>query len=136
MPAPPPNRGAAGSAPEFLIPGPKVVGGQRGRRHAWRPASVVNISGMSFGALSALAIEALNRGAAMAPCHQDTGEGGLAPAHRAAGGDLIFPSGTGYFGGPDKLGHFSLEMLRQTVDGARVKALEIKLSQGAKAGIG
>jgi glutamate synthase domain-containing protein 2 len=72
----------------------------------------------------------------MAPCHQDTGEGGLSPAHRAGGGDLVFQIGTGYFGCRDKQGHFSLDMLKETLDGAPVKALEIKLSQGAKAGIG
>ena len=111
------------------------MGGPRGRRHAFRPASVVNISGMSFGALSGNAIEALNKGAAMAGCLQNTGEG----AHLAVppqGGDLVFQIGTSYFGCRDEHGRFDLARLKDLVASAPVRAIEIKLSQGAKPGLG
>ena len=117
------------------LPSAKVLGGPRGRTHAFRPESVVNISGMSFGSLSKNAIEALNRGAAMAGCLHDTGEGALSPYHRN-GGDLVFQIGTSYFGCRDEHGQFSLERLKDLVAGAPVRAIEIKLSQGAKPGLG
>ena len=120
---------------EVLLPSAKVLGGPRGRRHAFRPASVVNISGMSFGSLSKNAIEALNRGAAMANCLHDTGEGALSPYHRK-GGDLVFQIGTSYFGCRDERGAFDLARLKDLCAGAPVKAIEIKLSQGAKPGLG
>ncbi|HEU0052743.1 MAG TPA: glutamate synthase-related protein, partial [Longimicrobium sp.] len=66
----------------------RVLGAARGRRHAFRPASVVNISGMSYGSLSGAAVEALNRGAWIAGCLHNTGEGGLSP-HHLHGGDLV-----------------------------------------------
>lgn len=115
--------------------GGKVLGGAHGRKQAFRPASWVNISGMSYGALSARAVEALNRGAALAGCLHNTGEGGLAPAH-LNGGDLIFQIGTGYYGCRDEQGRFDLQRLLERIDGAPVRALEIKLSQGAKPGLG
>ena len=115
------------------VPAAKVVGAARGRRHAFRPASVVNISGMSFGSLSANAIEALNRGAELAGCLQNTGEGGLSRYHRN-GGELVFQIGTSYFGCRDEAGRFDLARLKDLVAGAPVRALEIKLSQGAKPG--
>jgi glutamate synthase domain-containing protein 2 len=74
---------------EVELPCTTVLGGTRGRARAFRPGSVVNISGMSFGSLSGKAVEALNRGAAPAGCLQDTGEGGLSPYHRN-GGELVF----------------------------------------------
>ena len=77
FPAPEPAAGEPGSAPAYEVPAAKVLGGAHGRRHAFRPASVVNVSGMSYGSLSPVAIEALNRGAALAGCLQNTGEGGL-----------------------------------------------------------
>ena len=95
--------GTTGSGPEYLLPPAKILGGRHDRRHAFRPASVVNISGMSFGSLSPRAVEALNRGASAAPCLHNTGEGGLAPVHRH-GGELIFQIGTGYFGCRDATG--------------------------------
>lgn len=134
-PWPAPEPGRPGSPPEHLVPCLKVLGAAHGRRHAFRPASIVNVSGMSFGALSANAISALNLGAAAAPCLQNTGEGGLAPAHRH-GGELIFQIGTGYFGCRDERGRFDLDRLQETIAGAPVRALEIKLSQGAKPGLG
>ena len=96
---------------------------------------MVNLSGMSYGALSPVAVEALNRGVRVAGCLQNTGEGGLAPAH-CHGGELVFQIGTGYFGCRDASGRFSLERLREQVGRAPVRAIEIKLSQGAKPGLG
>lgn len=114
----------------------KVLGAARGRRLAFRPRSIVNISGMSFGSLSAPAVEALNRGAALAHCWQNTGEGGISPYH-LQGGDLVWQIGTGYFGCRDEAGRFDLARLKETLSGApTVRALEIKLSQGAKPGLG
>jgi glutamate synthase domain-containing protein 2 len=95
----------------------------------------VNISGMSYGSLSPVAVEALNRGAAEAGCLHNIGEGGLAPAHRH-GGELVYQIGTGYFGCRDEAGHFSLERLRERIADVPVRAIEIKLSQGAKPGLG
>jgi glutamate synthase domain-containing protein 2 len=117
------------------LPCAKVLGAARGRRHAFRPASVVNISGMSFGSLSANAIEALNQGAALAGCWHNTGEGALSPYHRK-GGDVVFQIGTAYFGCRDESGAFDLQRLVDLVASAPVRAIEIKLSQGAKPGLG
>ena len=90
---------------------------------------------MSFGALSGNAIEALNRGAAMAGCLQNTGEGAISTYHRS-GGDLVFQIGTAYFGCRDEDGDFDLARLKDLVASAPVRAIEIKLSQGAKPGLG
>ncbi|MXG90360.1 glutamate synthase-related protein [Nocardioides flavescens] len=117
------------------LPMAKVLGAARGRRLAHRPASVVNISGMSFGSLSANAVTALNEGAKRAGCLQNTGEGALSPYHRQ-GGDLVFQIGTAYFGCRDEAGRFDLARLRDLVASAPVRAIEIKLSQGAKPGLG
>ncbi|CAM4119692.1 FMN-binding glutamate synthase family protein [Janibacter anophelis] len=117
------------------LPCAKVLGAARGRRHAFRPESVVNISSMSFGSLSGNAVHALNEGARLAGCMHLTGEGSLSPYHRQ-GGDLIFQIGTGYFGCRDDEGRFDLDKLKEVVASAPVKAVEIKLSQGAKPGLG
>ncbi|WP_299560486.1 FMN-binding glutamate synthase family protein [uncultured Mycolicibacterium sp.] len=117
------------------LPGVKVLGGPRGRRHAFRPASVVNVSAMSFGSLSPQAIRAINMGAKLAGCWHNTGEGGLSEHHRQ-GGDLVFQIGTGYFGCRDEHGDFDLDRLVDVVGSAPVRAIEIKLSQGAKPGLG
>jgi glutamate synthase domain-containing protein 2 len=90
---------------------------------------------MSFGALSAPAIEALNRGAAIAGCLHNTGEGGISNHHRH-GGDLIFQIGTGMFGARDADGRFSMDVLLDSMADTPVRAIEIKLSQGAKPGLG
>jgi glutamate synthase domain-containing protein 2 len=129
----PPSAPKAGQ--EAWVPCAKVLGGARGRPGAFRPDSVVNVSGMSFGSLSGNAIEALNRGAALAGCMQNTGEGGISPYHRN-GGDLVFQIGTAYFGCRDDDGRFDLDRLKDLVAGAPVRAIEIKLSQGAKPGLG
>lgn len=121
--------------PSFPVPCAKVLGETHRRRHAFRPPSVVNISAMSFGALSAAAIEALDKGARQAGCLHNTGEGGVSP-HHLHGADLIMQIGTGYFGCRDEQGRFSMDRLLATLEGAPVRALEIKLSQGAKPGLG
>lgn len=128
-----PTHGAVGQ--EARLPSAKVLGGPRGRRHAFRPDSVVNISAMSFGSLSGNAIEALNRGAAEVGCLHNTGEGAVSPYHRR-GGELVFQIGTAYFGCRDEQGRFSIDRLKEQVDRAPIRALEIKLSQGAKPGLG
>jgi glutamate synthase domain-containing protein 2 len=120
---------------EVDLPSAKVLGAARGRARAFRPASVVNISAMSFGSLSGAAVEALNRGAGLAGCTQNTGEGGLSVHHRH-GGELVFQIGTAYFGCRDEHGRFDLARLKDLVAGAPVRALEVKLSQGAKPGLG
>lgn len=121
--------------PQAPLPSAKVLGGPRGRAKAFRPASVVNISAMSFGSLSGAAITALNKGAAQAGTMHNTGEGGLSPYHRN-GGDLVLQLGTAYFGCRNEDGSFNLDKLKDVVAGAPVKAIEIKLSQGAKPGLG
>ena len=113
----------------------KVLGEWRNRPAAFRPASVVNISAMSFGSLSGPAIEALNRGAIIAGCLHNTGEGGVSDHHRQ-GGELVFQFGTGYFGCRDANGGFSMSAFLETVESAKVRAIEVKLSQGAKPGLG
>jgi glutamate synthase domain-containing protein 2 len=123
------------SATDVDVPSAKVLGGARGRRGAFRPPSVVNVSAMSFGSLSGPAVEALNRGAALAGCLQNTGEGGVSVHHRH-GGELVFQLGTAYFGCRDEQGRFDLQRLRDLVASAPIRALEVKLSQGAKPGLG
>lgn len=119
----------------WTLPSAKVLGGPRGRAKAFRPGSVVNVSAMSFGSLSSNAITAINKGAAAAGCLHNTGEGSISPYHRN-GAELVVQIGTAYFGCRDVHGNFSLPRLRAMVESAPVKALEIKLSQGAKPGLG
>ena len=135
FPEPAPAQGEAGAAPDYALPAAKVLGAAHVSRGAFRAPSLVNISGMSYGSLSPVAVEALNRAAALAGCLHNTGEGGLAPAHKL-GGELVFQIGTGYFGCRDERGRFSLERLLERVAEAPVRAIEIKLSQGAKPGLG
>ena len=135
FPAPEPAANTPSAAPDFFLPSAKVIGARNGRTHAFRPNSLVNISGMSFGALGPRAVEALNRGAAIAGCLHNTGEGGLTPHHQH-GADLVFQIGTAYFGCRDEAGHFSLDRLREVVERNPVRMIEIKLSQGAKPGHG
>ena len=99
-------------------------------------ASVFNISAMSFGALSANAILALNLGARMDGFAHDTGEGGISRYHREHGGDLIWEIGSGYFGCRNEDGTFSPERFAQQAVDPQVKMIEIKISQGAKPGHG
>jgi glutamate synthase domain-containing protein 2 len=99
-------------------------------------ASVFNISAMSFGALSANAILALNGGAKRGGFAHDTGEGSISQHHRVNGGDLIWEIGSGYFGCRDEAGRFSEERFTANALDAQVKMIELKLSQGAKPGHG
>jgi glutamate synthase domain-containing protein 2 len=99
-------------------------------------ASILNISAMSFGALSANAIRALNHGARRGGFAHDTGEGGISPYHREGGGDLIWEIGSGYFGCRDEHGRFDPQRFAAQARNPQVKMVEIKLSQGAKPGHG
>lgn len=95
-------------------------------------ASRLNISGMSFGALSANAISALNKGAALGGFAHNTGEGSISNYHRSHGGDLIWQIGTGYFGCRRTDGRFDDEAFAAKASDDVVKMIEIKISQGAK----
>ena len=131
-----PHPGAPNYDDQYSIPCAKILGGYRGRKLAFRPNSVVNISGMSYGSLSGAAVEALNCGAKLANCLQSTGEGSVTPHHRH-GGDVIWQIGTGYFGCRDENGQFHLEKLLETLQRyPQIRAIEFKLSQGAKPGAG
>ncbi len=118
-----------------LLPSAKILGQARGRRRPVRPPSVINVSAMSYGSISGVAIESLNRGVALAGAWQNTGEGGLAPQH-LLGGELIFQFGSGYFGCRTGDGRFNLNRLVAMTEEHPIRAIEIKLSQGAKPGIG
>ena len=98
--------------------------------------SIVNISGMSYGALSKPAVQALSRGAKMAGCWMNTGEGGLSPWHLEGGCDIVFQIGTAKYGVRDANGNLSDEKLKQIAAHDNVRMFEIKLSQGAKPGKG
>ena len=98
--------------------------------------ALLNVSAMSFGALSANAIEALNAGAARGGFAHDTGEGGISPYHLRGGGDLIWEVGSGYFGCRDADGRFDPAKFADRARLAAVKAVSVKLSQGAKPGLG
>ena len=98
--------------------------------------SLLNVSAMSFGALSDNAIRALNKGAALGGFAHDTGEGGLSPYHEENGGDLIWELGTGYFGARTKDGDFDPDEFADKAGKEQVKCVSLKLSQGAKPGVG
>ena len=127
--------GVDGYDASYSIPCAKVLGAARARKKAFRPSSIVNISAMSYGSLSAAAVESLNRGCKLADCLHNTGEGGIARHHRH-GGELIWQIGTGYFGCRTADGKFDIEKFVDTVEKADVRAIEVKLSQGAKPGMG
>lgn len=99
-------------------------------------ASIFNISAMSFGALSANAILALNGGAKKGNFAHDTGEGSISVHHRKHGGDLIWEIGSGYFGCRNDDGSFNEERFAEAAADPQVKMIELKLSQGAKPGHG
>ncbi len=98
--------------------------------------SVFNISAMSFGSLSAAAIQALNKGAKLGGFAHDTGEGGISAHHRTFGGDLVWEIGSGYFGCRNAEGRFDPDRFAANAASDQVKMIEIKLSQGAKPGHG
>jgi len=109
------------------------IGGHCGDQ-AFAARRIFNISGMSFGALSSVAVESLSRGAASAGCWMNTGEGGLAPYHLIGDCDRIYQVGTAKYGVRDEQGNLSDERLKAVAK--NVKAFEIKLAQGAKPGKG
>lgn len=98
--------------------------------------SLLNVSAMSFGALSGNAIMALNKGAKMGGFAHDTGEGGISKYHLEHGGDLVWEIGSGYFGARTSDGDFNPDMYADHAAHDSVKCLSLKLSQGAKPGIG
>ena len=131
-----PSASSSAGGPAHALPVAKVLGAARNRNNSFRMPSAVNISSMSFGSLSGPAVEALNRGATTAGVLHGTGEGGVS-AHHLHGGELIWQIGTSYFGCRDEHGAFSVERFRDVVAATpSVRAIEVKLSQGAKAGLG
>jgi glutamate synthase domain-containing protein 2 len=115
--------------PEALIIGPFT-------KNPYQPKCFFNISAMSFGALSAPAVNALSRGAGMAGCWMNTGEGGLSPYHFVGNCDVVFQIGTAKYGVRDENGGLSDDKLKAVAQHKQVKMFEIKLSQGAKPGKG
>lgn len=109
-----------------------------GGEHCTQPysAAYLNISAMSFGALSPNAIEALNLGAKIGCFFHNTGEGGVSPYHLKHGGDLVWQIGSGLFGCRTEEGEFDAEKFQNTATLPNIKMIEIKLSQGAKPGHG
>jgi len=112
------------------------IGSASGRCTQPYSMSLFNISAMSFGALSANAILALNGGAKKGNFAHDTGEGSISEYHRVHGGDLIWEIGSGYFGCRNADGSFNAEKFAANARDAQVKMIELKLSQGAKPGHG
>ncbi|HEX6320699.1 MAG TPA: FMN-binding glutamate synthase family protein [Burkholderiales bacterium] len=119
---------------EERLPTPSLALGEGYCRQPFDAKSIVNVSGMSYGAISAPAVRALSRGAALAGCWMDTGEGGLSPYHLEGGCDIVMQIGTAKYGVRDTQGNLSPERLIEL--SKVVKAFEIKLSQGAKPGKG
>jgi len=99
-------------------------------------ASILNISAMSYGSLSAAAVRALNKGAKIGGFFHDTGEGGLSPYHLEFDADVVWEIGSGYFGCRTADGNFAPDEFQQKAQNPNVKMIEIKLSQGAKPGHG
>lgn len=119
-----------------FLPCAKIMGEFNGRKRPFRPRSIINISAMSFGSLSGRAIESLNRGAHAAGAFHNTGEGGYSTYHKT-GADTVLQIGTGYFGVRDDEGNFELsKLVKLTQEYSQIRAIEIKLSQGAKPGKG
>src|SRR5262245_32737632 len=121
---------------EDKLPTPPLIIGDGFCEKPFTARSLVNVSGMSFGAISRPAVLALSRGAAEAGCWMDTGEGGLSPYHLEGGCDVIMQIGTAKYGVRDEHGKLSPERLRILAGHENVRAFEIKLSQGAKPGKG
>jgi glutamate synthase domain-containing protein 2 len=114
---------------------PQVVIGP-GCRTPYAAQSIINVSAMSFGALSVPAVRALSRGAKLAGCWLNTGEGGLAPYHLEGGCDVVFQIGTAKYGVRDENGNLSDERLAEIAGHDQVRMFELKLAQGAKPGKG
>jgi glutamate synthase domain-containing protein 2 len=115
---------------EDRLPTPSLVMGEGYCKYPFEARSIVNVSGMSFGAISAPAVRSLSRGAALAGCYMDTGEGGLSPYHIEGGCDIIMQMGTAKYGMRNHDGSFSAEKVKEMA--LHVKAFEIKLSPGGK----
>ena len=113
---------------------PRVIIGENTCKQPYA-ASLFNISAMSYGSLSRVAVSALNRGAAAGDFAHNTGEGGISPYH-LEGGDLIWQLGTGYFGARAKDGTFDSGKFKENAGRESVKMIEVKISQGAKPGHG
>ena len=121
---------------EDKLPTPPLIIGDGYCERPFTARSIINVSGMSFGAISKPAVQALSRGAAEAGCWMDTGEGGLSPFHLEGGCDIIMQIGTAKYGVRDEHGKLSRERLRALAAYENVRAFEIKMSQGAKPGKG
>ena len=119
---------------QFAATEPLVIGPHA--RIPYKARSVFNISGMSYGAISAPAVRALSRGAREAGCWLNTGEGGLSPYHLEGGCDIVFQIGTAKFGVRDAEGNLDDDRLRAVAEHPQVRMFEIKLAQGAKPGKG
>ncbi len=148
------NTVAFGSTRSLLVPGtpifvpcpfPKLDDGNHSAPpltfglntpNPYQSASLINISAMSFGALSAPAVQALSKGAKKADCWLNTGEGGLAPHHLVGGCDIVFQIGTAKYGVRNAKGQIDAKKLKAIADTPEVKMIEIKMSQGAKPGKG
>ncbi len=115
--------------------GPPVIIGPN-TKHPYKPNSIFNISGMSFGALSVPAVRSLSKGAKLAGCWMNTGEGGLSPYHLEGGCDIVFQIGTAKYGVRSEDGKLSDDKLREIAGHEQVRMFEVKLSQGAKPGKG
>ncbi|MEL6251287.1 MAG: FMN-binding glutamate synthase family protein [Bacteroidota bacterium] len=130
------KKGHPNEIDKSFLPCAKVMGAYHKRKRPFRPMSIINISAMSFGSLSAAAVSSLNKGAHKAGCYHNTGEGGLSPYH-SHGADVMFHFGTGYFGVRDSEGNFSMKNMKELVEkNPFIRAIEVKLSQGAKPGKG
>ncbi|MHA1128341.1 MAG: FMN-binding glutamate synthase family protein [Alphaproteobacteria bacterium] len=105
-------------------------------REPYEAKSLINISGMSFGAISKPAVRALSAGAKMAGCWMNTGEGGLSPYHLEGGCDIVFQMGTAKYGVRNDKGGLDDDKLREVAAHSQVKMIELKMSQGAKPGKG
>lgn len=119
---------------EFASTDPMVIG--QGARSPYTAKSIFNLSGMSYGAISKPAVQALSRGCASAGVWMNTGEGGLSPYHLEGNCDIVFQMGTAKFGVRDDDGNLDDDKLRQVAARDKVKMIEIKLAQGAKPGKG
>jgi glutamate synthase domain-containing protein 2 len=120
--------------PKCTVPFRVDVGGSECKKPY--SASVFNISAMSFGALGSHAIMSLNKGAKLGNFYHDTGEGGCSKYHQKEGGDLVWEIGSGYFGCRNDDGTFNEDKFKDTSQIDAIKMVEIKVSQGAKAGHG
>ena len=120
---------------EAVDPKPVTIG-QGSAEHPYTTSSILNVSGMSYGAISKPAVLALSNGAREAGIWMNTGEGGLSPYHLEGGADIVFQIGTAKYGVRNEDGHLDDDKLRDIAAHDQVKMFEIKMSQGAKPGKG